>query len=186
MEMWKNIIGYPDYQISNLGNVKSLGFNYFGKNNKKCVSNPKILKLFLNKKNNYLGIRLRNNKILKSFTIHRLVAFAFIPNPENKRTVNHINGIRTDNRVLNLEWNTYSENISHSYKKLNRNGINAGKSQNEIFGFRNGNYKVNKIILNENSPQFQEALKYIGDGGTLDMIEKKYQLSETIKLLLIS
>jgi len=52
--------------------------------------------------------------------IHRLVAQAFIPNPENKRTVNHKNGIRDDNRLCNLEWTTHSENNIHSFKVLGR------------------------------------------------------------------
>ena len=143
-EVWKIIAGYENYLISNFGRVKSLGYNYLGKNNKKCFKNSRILKTFFNKKNNYSGIRLRNNKILKTFTIHRLVAVSFIKNPENKKTVNHKNGIRSDNRIENLEWMTYSENIQHSYTSLNRKGANLGKSQIEIFGINNGNHKFNK------------------------------------------
>jgi exopolyphosphatase/pppGpp-phosphohydrolase len=61
-----------------------------------------------------------------NFLIHRLVAIAFIPNPENKRTVNHKNGDKTDNSLNNLEWNTYSENHIHAHK----NGLNCNKGEN--------------------------------------------------------
>lgn len=64
------------------------------------------------KKGGYLRVNLAGN----DYKIHRLVAKAFIPNPDNKDQVNHINGITTDNRVENLEWSTASENIKHAYK----------------------------------------------------------------------
>lgn len=66
--------------------------------------------------NGYIQIGLRKNDRQKQFVVHRIVANTFIENPLNKPTVNHINGIKTDNRIENLEWNTQSENIKHSFK----------------------------------------------------------------------
>lgn len=107
MEMWKDIEGYEGlYQISDNGSVKSLKF---GK--------EKILKPNLVVGYNHATLF---NKTKKHHLVHRIVAIAFIPNPENKRTVNHKNGIRSDNRIQNLEWATYSENHKHSYRELGR------------------------------------------------------------------
>ena len=105
MEIWKTIEDYPDYQISNMGRVKSLKW---GK--------EKILKSTLNK-NGYCNIFLCKNKEIKYYYIHRLVAQAFIQNPYNLPQVNHINEIKTDNRVENLEWCTNEYNSNYSKAK---------------------------------------------------------------------
>ena len=102
MEQWKNINGYPNYMISNLGRVRN-------------VSSNKILKNSINGIG-YAVVGLSKNTIRKAFRIHRLLAQHFIPNPENKEEVNHINSIRSDYRLENLEWVTHSENIKHSFK----------------------------------------------------------------------
>lgn len=113
-ELWEDIEKFNDYKISDLGRVKSL------KGNKE-----KILKGVLNK-DGYLVVGLLNGK-RKNKRIHRLVAIAFIPNPENKATVNHKKGIKTDNRASQLEWATVSENSLHSYRELGRVHSSTGK-----------------------------------------------------------
>ena len=113
MEIWKDVVGYEGlYQVSNLGRVKS--FKYL---------KEKILKPS-HKDNGYLFITLCKNGVMKRYYIHRLVASAFIPNPQNKPTVNHIDCDRTNNCVENLEWNTYAENNDYALKMMKDKGIN--------------------------------------------------------------
>lgn len=111
MEIWKDIEGYEGYyQISNLGRVKSLIRKSTGTNTTK----ENFLNLEISKKGYYRASLSMNGKI-KKISLHRLIAIHFIDNPFNKKCVNHINGVRLDNRIENLEWSTYSENSKHGY-----------------------------------------------------------------------
>ncbi len=118
-EVWENIENYEGlYQISNFGRVKSLS---------KIVKRPigtfnKKEKILTNSfRHGYPVISLRKHtRDQISYYIHRLVASAFIQNPENKPQVNHINGDRSNSTLANLEWVTCSDNIAHAYRVLNR------------------------------------------------------------------
>ena len=106
-EIWKDVQGYEaDYMVSNLGRV--------------CLTNLKrdilhILNLSLSE-SGYNHVSLRKNGKNKRFRVGRLAAITFVDTPENKPQVNHINGIKNDDRVENIEWCTPSENTIHAYK----------------------------------------------------------------------
>ncbi|MEM8719010.1 MAG: NUMOD4 domain-containing protein [Cyanobacteria bacterium P01_G01_bin.39] len=101
-EMFVDTRGYEGYEVSNLGNVWSKKTN-------------KILKPYQTQKG-YLTVGFWLNGKKKRLSIHRLVAKAFLPNPNNLPEVNHINGCKTDNRVTNLEWSSGGANVSHAYR----------------------------------------------------------------------
>lgn len=106
-EIWKPVVGYEGlYEVSSLGKIKSLKF-----------WKERILKWWKDK-DWYMLVVLCNKKVNLTSKIHRLVARSFIQNPENRPQVNHINWIKTDNRVENLEWCTVSENWIHKYRIL--------------------------------------------------------------------
>lgn len=128
-EVWKDIKGYQGlYQISNLGNVKSLDRKVNAKNNKKRLIKGTFLKLRFNNRN-YNIVSLYKNNIQEVRFIHRLVAETFIPNPENKPEVNHIDGDKQNNKIDNLEWCTRTENNKHAWKTgLNKVSDNQKKA----------------------------------------------------------
>lgn len=112
-EIWKDIPGYEGfYQISNMGRVKGLERTIVYKNNYVHKYESKVKKQKITE-DGYLRVGLNKSNNQKWITVHRLVALAFIPNPNNKETVNHINENKKDNRVENLEWMTRIENQSY-------------------------------------------------------------------------
>lgn len=151
-EFWKDVLNYDGlYQISNLGNVKS--FHRI---------KTRILKTSCDT-NGYKVVVLSLRGVNKTKTIHRLVAIHFLDNPENKPQVNHINGIKTDNHIENLEWNTASENLLHAHKI----GLKKG-----VFGEKNKRSKLKEH-------QIIEIRKNIKDGISQSEIAKKYNISKT-------
>lgn len=104
-EVWKTIEEFPNYQISNLGNVKSLT-----KNRLLSTTAKKHLYASLNLGQSYKGNNTRRY-------VHRLVATYFLPNPKNDSEVNHKDGNKRNNNAENLEWCTHEANMKHAWKK---------------------------------------------------------------------
>lgn len=127
-EIWKDIKDYEGkYVVSNLGNIKSL------KTNKKC---------YLSKSKCYKRVLLYKDGKAKGYSVHRLVAQAFIPNPNNYPCVNHLDCDGSNNNANNLEWITYKENNNyknHNLKKHLSSAISMMKS----------NYPEREDLINE-------------------------------------
>jgi hypothetical protein len=138
-KIWKEISDYKGlYLISEQGDIKSVRKDKpYRRHNieSKAAMGNRILKPWLSKAKGrttgYFKVRLTKNEIEKDFYLHRLIAEAFLPNPKNKPEVNHINGIKTDNNINNLEWVTGSENAKHAVK----NGLIKIP---KFTGFKNG------------------------------------------------
>ena len=108
-EIWKDIEGYEGkYMVSSLGRVRSV--------RKDVILTPNT------NNSGYMMVHLKNDGQRKCKRIHRLVAESFIPNPDNKPYVDHINGIQTDNCANNLRWCTCKENLNFPLAKANRSG----------------------------------------------------------------
>lgn len=157
MEIWKTIFRFKDYKISNLGNVKMTANNASRK--------ERILKPLVTNRG-YYRVALYKNKKPSFFSIHRLVAKHFIPNPENKKQVNHKDGDKSNNISTNLEWNTGRENKNHAItNKLYASGEKNGRaklSQAQVDEIRNS-------TLN----QYKLAEKYNVSQGTISRIKTR-------------
>nr|QBK86537.1 MAG: HNH endonuclease [Marseillevirus LCMAC102] len=122
---WNRIPEFPDYYVSEDGNIWSKQSHRLLKTQMKC---------------GYENVTLRKNKTNYGKTIHRLVALAFIPNPDNLRVVNHKDGVKTNNHISNLEWVTQKENIIHAHKlglsiSFSRSVCQLDKHKNLVYTF---------------------------------------------------
>lgn len=157
-EIWKDIKGYEgSYKISNWGRVKSLarkgGFSFL---------KEKICKLQM--LSGYYFANLFKNCYGKKKGVHNLVANAFIENLYNKPIVNHINGIKKDNRVENLEWSNNSENMKHAYK------MGLSKPQR---GMNHGRRKINEMTV------LEIRKKYYSNQLNQHQLAKIYNLNQS-------
>jgi hypothetical protein len=135
---WRPIVDYPEYEVSNGGSVRR---------------NGRVLKMSPNSCG-YLHVKLWVNGIPKTTRVHRLVASAFIPNFDGKKDVDHINRIRTDNRVENLRWATRSENQINKPTRV---------EHRHIYRESSGSYQVQirrnrVIVLRKTYPTLAEAI----------------------------
>lgn len=128
-EIWKDIKGYEGrYQISSHGIVKSLSRQAGTAYLKERILSQKRLT-----KDGYPRVALRDGVKAKEISVHRLVATHFIDNPDDKETVNHIDGDKTNNRVDNLEWSNRSEQMDHAYKLRLKTSISGSdNSQSKL------------------------------------------------------
>lgn len=169
-EEWKQIITFPNYKISNYGNVISL--NYRNTKKEKLMS--------INVKNDYPQINFINGKIKKSIKIHRLVALYFLDNPNNYTCINHIDGNKTNNHYSNLEWCNYSQNIKHAHKL----GLNKISDLNIKINKEKRSLKVidtNTNIIYSSIKEAAEKLNY--NIGTLnDYLHNRRTNKTTLKL----
>lgn len=127
IERWVDIKGYENrYQISNLGRIKSLQRETRNRNGKYIIE-EKIMKPMV-ARNGYLIACLWKNNKQRKFVVHRLVAQAFLGNPQNYKEINHIDEDKTNNRVENLEWCSHKYNMNYGTLKEKISKANSGKT----------------------------------------------------------
>lgn len=186
-EEWRPVVGYEKtYEVSNFGEVRSK-FSYYSR------GGVFVKKLKLSKSNGYLRCGLRKHGVIKQYSVHRLVAQAFIPNPNNYSQVNHIDGVKHNNKVENLEWVSPKMNIHHAWatglvpmSKTANNRKEKWKDYNIVITNTNNREKI--IFDNKN-----QVCKFLGLSSPqiFDFFEKdihcsidftvKYELSITKK-----
>lgn len=170
-EIWKDIKGYEGlYMVSNMGNVKSLGFDKYHKG--------RILKPCFDGKKNYLFVGLHKDNKVKLRNVHRLVAEAFIPNPYNLPCVNHKDENKTNNNADNLEWCTikYNSNYGNCKNKLiesrlSNNDINEMIRKAKATKIKNNSYSCEKPVL-----QFSLDGKFIKEFASATEAERQTKI----------
>lgn len=175
-EMWKDIEGYEGlYQVSNTGQVKSLNYNQTGE--------IKLLKQYTNKKG-YKRTSLSKNGKVKNHWMHRLVAIAFIPNPNNYKEINHKDENPSNNNVKNLEWCTHEYNMNYgtrneraSKSMRGENNPNYGKHLSEEHKKKLSESHKDKY-KGKDSPVSKPILMYDGEGNFIRRFDSTADANE--------
>ena len=153
-ESWKTINGFEDYEVSTDGRVRS------HKGNNPAILKPRVTH------DGYIWYSLCKNGKGYTKRANRLVAEAFIPNPDKKNTVNHIDGDKQNNNVSNLEWATRSEQMSHAYKL----GL-----KKPVRGWLQGKHRLSRQAVNEIRRIYKAHSKEFG----MRALARKYGVSES-------
>ena len=163
MEIWKEIEGTNGrYEVSNTGKVRCLDYKMTGKT-KELTAGEKA--------GGYMQLRVRMDGRLKTVVIHRLVAKAFVPNPENKPEVNHKDGNKKNNNADNLEWVSRSENIRHAVKSGLRNRVaEAARERGKVW--------IKELHKMQKTPVVATNIKT----GEQIEFESQQEAAETLKL----
>lgn len=180
MEIWKEITGFEGlYEVSSIGNIRSLDRKIPIKNGLWNIKG-KVLKL-CNDSDGYKIIGLSKNKLRKTYKVHRLVANAFIENTLNKPQVNHINGVKYDNRIDNLEWATNKENMVHAFL--------IGLKKNNDYNLSLMKESASKKVIDQNSGIIYSSIKdaskalSIGYGGLKSQLRGESKNKTTLRYL---
>lgn len=162
-QKWRFINGFGNYfKISNIGNVKKIEKFVLFRNKYLIVPEHYLAKT--RDKNGYLKVKIFYENKRKNIFIHRLVAIAFLNNPENKPQVNHKDGVKNNNKLKNLEWSTNKENVAHAFNILNRNGSHTG-----LLGAKN---KSSKAVI-----QFSKDKQFIKNWESMADVFRELNIS---------
>lgn len=173
-EIWLPINGYEDYyEVSSLGRVRSLNRMVRHKHGGTRLAPEKYLSICTHKQGHHV-VRLWKDNKTKLFNLYRLLAIHFIPNPEKKREVNHIDGDRTNYSLSNLEWCTPSENMKHAFRNNLCNGYYTKGFEHQLCKMTED--KVRDLIkMRNNGYKFKDlAIHFNITHETAGRVYKKY------------
>lgn len=160
-EIWKDVVGFEGrYKVSSLGRIKSLKREIHCSDGR-VFTRKEMFFNNINTVSGYYTFSFHKEGRLYTRKLHRIIAEAFIPNPENKPYINHKNCVRTDNRIENLEWCTHKENMQHAFASGSfKNRRPPSGDKNGQAKLKNSDIPVIRKMLSEGMKQKDIALIY--------------------------
>ena len=157
-EIWKDVAGYEGiYQVSNLGRVKSIDRIVLRSSTPQPLKGKIISQGTQN--TGYMCVTLWNRKERKAFLVHRLVAEAFLPKQNGKDVIDHINGVRNDNRVENLRWCTQKENTNFPIARHKYNMANQKRIEHILMFHEKNSLKVVQLTKDDKVIKVWDSVK---------------------------